>query len=360
MGNKVGIYVHVPFCATKCPYCDFYSERYSKDCAEHYIDAVVADMQRYEGAAADTLYFGGGTPSLIEPKLIARVIEQASKLYDLTGEITLEANPNTLSKERLVDYKAMGVNRLSMGMQSVNQAELDALGRRHRTSQLIDSVENAVASGIGNISLDVMVGTPYQTAESLRTTLATAFALPITHISAYMLKVEQGTQYENSPLIQFCADEDEICDLYEDMVSLCNSNGFLQYEISNFAKAGYESVHNLKYWQLKEYIGLGASAHSFFQGKRFYYESSIANYIDKRTVHFETVDPLLETIMLSLRLNTGLQLSAIPIEHHQAVLAVAKKLSDYLELSSDRLVLTTKGMLLSSAVIERICSACNI
>lgn len=359
MGDKTGIYVHIPFCSSKCPYCDFYSKKYSKHIAEKYIDAVISDMERYEGVTADTLYFGGGTPSLIPPTLIERVIDKASKQFNLCGEITLEANPNTLSKERLSAYKAMGINRLSMGMQSINENELVALGRNHRNSQLLLAVENAVACGIGNISLDVMIGTPYQTAESLRNTLNKAFSLPIKHISAYMLKVEQGTVYEKSPLISKCVDEDEVCDFYEYMVCLCEQNGFSQYEISNFSKIDYESKHNLKYWNLEDYIGFGASAHSFYKGERFFYKRSITDYISNREVEFDSVDLLLETIMLSLRLKTGLSFKAIPLECRDAVLIEVNRLKGYVVIEGDNVVLTTKGMLMSNAVIERIYSACE-
>lgn len=364
--EKIGIYIHIPFCAKKCPYCDFYSVGYHKGLAEEYVRALTADMERYrgKGIAADTLYFGGGTPSLIPPEMIARLTETAEECFGLeNAEITLEANPNTISSQRISAFRRAGINRISLGMQSSEQRELEALGRSHTASRAAQAVETAYEGGISNISLDVMLGTPGQTRESILHTLEFAVSLPVSHLSAYLLKVEPETAYWNSPILKECADEQEQADIYLETVSFLEQHGFGQYEISNFAKPGKESRHNLKYWRCEEYLGFGPAAHSYFGGKRYGNPRDIAGYIaapgrNARVTDEAPGDPE-EKVMLGLRLTEGVPLEwfgELPEGEYGKLIRECGLLENagYLSLAQGKITLTPKGFLLSNTIIAEL------
>ena len=225
---------------------------------------------RESGLLADTLYFGGGTPSLLPPESIAELIKAVKNIFSFSGEATLEANPNTVTAKSLVEYREAGINRISLGLQSGNDTELRALGRTHSAKRGAAAVRDAAAAGFENISVDVMAGVPYQTRESLLQTLHLIASLPVSHVSAYLLKVEPGTGYWENGILEYCPEEDQTAALYLDMISFLEKKGFMQYEISNFSLPGCESRHNLKYWRCQEYLGFGPAAHSFLNGKRFY------------------------------------------------------------------------------------------
>lgn len=374
MQKLIGIYVHVPFCAKKCPYCDFYSVKYDARVVEQYVKAVcndiIAQSRTLSACEVDSVYFGGGTPSLLKPSEIACIIGAIGKSLTVTKdvEVTMEANPNTISLEKLQGYRTAGVNRVSFGVQSLNEVELQSLGRTHGIKHCIEAVNNTQKAGFSNISIDLMLGTPYQTKESVRVTLEKAVTLPITHISAYMLKIEEDTDYYNNPITEFCVDEDDIADIYLDTVDFLNKNNFPQYEISNFAKIGYESRHNLKYWECKEYIGLGPSAHSYIGSVRYGYTqdveayiqaslthkiSSIQNITDSRAGEFD------EEIMLGLRLNRGIpkvnfeQIEGFSATGFQETLNFLEKL-EYIKLENNIIKLTPKGFLISNQVINKL------
>lgn len=366
----IGLYVHVPFCAKKCPYCDFFSEAYQKQTVQRYVLAVCRRMEQFAetGAVADTLYLGGGTPSLLSPVQISDMIGAARRCFALDGEITMEANPNTLTKERLCAYREAGVNRLSIGVQSFRDPELTALGRRHTAECAACVVYDAAEAGFDDISIDLMLGVPYQTEESLLFTLQTAVSLPVTHLSAYLLKVEEGTAYQGSPLLAHCPDEDTLARMYLQMVSFLEKHGFMQYEISNFAKIGRESRHNLKYWRCEPYLGIGSAAHSFFAGKRFasapdlcrFCEAAESGIFDDLTLADGQVGGADERMMLALRLRQGVLfeelMHVIRTECAEKAKRFLRQLCDHslAEASSGRFALTPRGFLVSNEILSEI------
>lgn len=366
----IGLYVHVPFCAKKCPYCDFFSADYQRQTAERYVCAVCRRIEQFSeaGVTADTLYFGGGTPSLLSPAQIADIIVTARRCFALDGEITMEANPNTLTKARLCAYREAGVNRLSIGVQSFCDAELAALGRRHTAKQAVQAVCDAAKAGFDDLSLDLMIATPYQTEESLLSTLRTAASLPITHLSAYLLKAEENTPYWKSPLLLHCPDEDVLARMYLQTVAFLDEHGFLQYEISNFAKPGRESRHNLKYWQCTPYLGIGPAAHSFFDGKRFASAPDIGRFCDASETG--TFDDLSltdsaaggadEQLMLGLRLRQGVSCERLEQVIRTDCVKRAERFVRQLcerelaQVSSGYFSLTPRGFLVSNEILSEL------
>lgn len=369
----IGLYVHVPFCARKCPYCAFYSGAYSRSGAEDFTAAVLRNIAAYEGKGitADTLYFGGGTPSLLTPEQTGSIINAAKQAFALdaeSAEITLECNPCTASPDKLRALRQAGVNRLSVGFQSANDGELALLGRLHTAEQARKTVLDAAAAGFGNISCDLMIGLPDQTRDKLAHSIATLAALPITHISSYILKVEEGTEFYDSGLSEKLPDDDTAAALYLETVRLCQAAGFAQYEISNFARHGAESRHNLKYWRCQEYIGIGPAAHSFFDGKRFACPESLEDFIaaptQRQLVTDASPDPAEEYIMLGLRLSEGIDLDealrlGLPPESIDRAEGFIKQLvrSGLAKREGRRLSLTPEGMLVSNSVISGLLSS---
>ncbi|MBR1764203.1 MAG: radical SAM family heme chaperone HemW [Ruminococcus sp.] len=368
----IGLYVHVPFCARKCPYCAFYSGAYSKKSAEAFTDAALRNILSYEGRGvrADTLYLGGGTPSLLSPAQVESIISAAEQAFALdvsTAEITLECNPCTVTPEKLRQLRQAGVNRLSVGFQSADGGELALLGRLHTAQRGRETVLAAAEAGFENISCDLMLGLPDQTGEKLCRSISALAALPIQHISAYILKVEEGTEFSSSGISAALPSEDETAALYLETVRLCEAAGFRQYEISNFARHGAESRHNLKYWRCEEYIGIGPAAHSFFGGRRFACPESIEDFITAPTqrelITDPAPDPAEEYIMLGLRLREGIDLDKAarlgfsprdPARLRALVQGLSK--AGLCISSGSRLSLTPKGMLVSNSVISELLS----
>lgn len=362
MQAPIGLYVHVPFCAVKCPYCDFYSLPYRRQSVEDYLNALNTEISSYQGKGwrADTLYFGGGTPSLLSPSQIGSVIDLARRVFALSGEITMEANPNTLTLARLKEYRQAGINRISLGMQSASERELSALGRRHSAAQSAAAVHMAAEAGISNISVDFMLGVPFQTEESVLQTLSFLKELPITHLSAYLLKVEEGTPYQNSPLLAQCAGEDALAELYLTAQSALARMGLLQYEISNFARPGWESAHNLKYWRCEEYLGFGPAAHSFLQGKRFCHPADLSLYQSDPVHSIHLTDSqaggLDEKLMLGLRLTEGIPVSwlqPLPPERQNAFFRQVRLYQGHglLRWEEGRIAFTPRGFLVSNSIL---------
>lgn len=343
MKEKAGLYFHIPFCRSKCPYCDFYSVKYSADLADTYTDRVCDEIKKYSGSF-DTIYFGGGTPSIINPELIGRIINTARSQFDISAdsEITVECNPSKNLEPDFEKYVSFGVNRISLGMQSARNEERFALGRSAGQAEVAKAVRDAKKAGITNISLDVMLGTPKQTIDTLDETFEFIDKMQVTHISAYMLKLEEGTRFyemrDRLPL----PDEDIVSKMYLKTVSALADMGFLQYEISNFSKAGFESRHNLKYWMLCDYLGIGASAHSFWDGRRFYYDRSF-NIVDDGDGGSEE-----ERVMLGLRLSKGISRSFVHKDYSNFV-----KLGLIRELG-ENISLTPQGMLVSNYIISEL------
>ena len=338
-----GLYFHIPFCRSKCPYCDFYSVKYDKSQSEKYVDRLIDEIKKYNGSF-DTIYFGGGTPSILEPELIGKIISASKSQFDIEKnvEITVECNPSKNLERDFEKYAEYGVNRISLGMQSARNEERFALGRVAGKSEVAKAIGNAKKSGITNISLDVMLGTPMQTLNTLDETFEFIDKMNVTHISAYMLKIEEGTKFFELKDRLELADEDIVAQMYLKTVDSLKSLGFNQYEISNFSKIGYESRHNLKYWELNEYLGIGATAHSLWGGKRFFYDKNFS-IIDDGIGGTEE-----ERIMLGLRLNKGIDKSLIKKDFSQFI-----KMG-LIEDLGKKIALTPNGMLVSNTIINEL------
>ena len=325
--QRLGLYIHIPFCKRKCNYCDFYSCT-KLDNIKSYIDAllkqIVIDAPLYRDYEFDTIFIGGGTPSLLEPNDFERLTDAIKNNLNLTQglEFSLEANPGTLTREKLLAYEKGGVNRLSMGLQSTFDNELKTLGRIHTYDEFVKNFNLARECGFDNISVDVMYSLPNQRRSDLLTTLERVSSLNPEHISSYCLKIEEKTPFGKIKDKLMLPNEDEEYEMYISMCDYLNKKGYLQYEISNFARAGYESKHNLKYWQSEEYIGIGPSAHSFFGGERYYYQDNLTDYIstilkgnspekifekeleiEHSVAHISKED---EYVMLKMRLSSGI------------------------------------------------------
>lgn len=283
----LGLYIHIPFCAQKCAYCDFYSLPGAEGKMDEYVRAVSAHLAEVAPRAAqhsvDTIYFGGGTPSYLGPKRLKVLLSSVQKHYALSAdaEITLEANPDSAGDWRVLRaLRRAGFNRISLGMQSAIDEELRAVGRIHTFGQVRAAVAAARKAKLKNVSLDLIYGLPGQTMESFSSSLRAAVALEPEHISCYGLKLEEGTPLYAARDTFSAADDDLQADMYLFAVSFLQEAGFVQYEISNFARPGFESRHNLKYWTLSEYAGFGPGAHSDFGGVRYSFDRDLDAYIN--------------------------------------------------------------------------------
>lgn len=366
MREPVGVYVHVPFCAGKCPYCDFYSLAADEPTKTAYVSAILRDFETYAGnVTADTLYFGGGTPSLLGGERIAALVSAAKTAFSIPddGEITMEANPGDDLPAVFSAFQAAGGNRVSIGVQATNDATLRALGRRHTAKEAAAAVKAAHNAGISNVSVDLMLGLEGQTAADVKAAVETVASWGVTHVSAYLLKIEPGTPFAAASLC--LPDEDETATLYLEAVAVLEKAGFLQYEISNFAKPGFESRHNLKYWNGEEYLGFGPAAHSFFEGKRQYYARDLAGFLTGTNVPCFEEDAAFpagsaeEYALLRLRLREGLQEAAFSQKFGRPIPAqwrekAAKLPPSLVTVSPDGITLSAEGFLVSNAIFAAI------
>ena len=368
--KTIGIYIHIPFCKKKCSYCDFYSVA-DESLVEPYAKALTAHMREaltlLSGQAVDTVYIGGGTPALIGAKNLEGYLSLIRKGTALSpnAEVTVELNPESTDAKLVKKLRRAGVNRLSLGMQSACDEELQALGRLHSAGDVKRAVADIRAGGIENFSLDLMYGLPGGTRERFLDTLGEAIALKPKHISCYGLKLEEGTPlYERRDSLVL-PDEDALADLYLETVDILGRAGYGQYEISNFAMPGYESRHNMKYWTLQEYIGFGAAAHSDFAGKRYSYLKDVAGYIDAiregdavtdSMEQIPMVERAAEYVMLGLRTAHGItgndytRLFRAGFEHIEKKLAYFESKGLARQVGG-RWSLTPRGFLLSNRII---------
>ena len=365
----IGLYLHIPFCVSKCPYCDFYSVTATDLQLDDYTNALtraLTDWAAQTEETADTLYFGGGTPSLLGGKRLAQLTKTARRLFSISddAEITLEANPGDALDEVFSAFAAVGGNRLSLGMQSTNDRQLVVLGRRHSVSQTEAAIHAAQRAGITNYSLDLMLGTPEQTEDDIAHAVSCCEQWGASHVSAYLLKLENGTPFASSP--PPLPDEDATVALYHTAAEALEGHGYRQYEISNFARPGFESRHNMKYWNLDPYLGIGPSAHSFWGGKRFAYARSLTDFLSGKPPIAESDSSTAiaegsaeEYAMLRLRLTEGLREEdfvvrfGIPIP--AAWRAEAEQLpASLLHVDADGIRLTRDGFLVSNAIISRL------
>jgi len=345
--TKVGIYVQVPFCQTKCTYCNFHTGVVSSGRFAPYVDAVCREIRghralyrgagvelpvEFENAAVDTVYFGGGTPSLLEPELLERMIAAIRETFaaDLS-ELTLEADPETIEAAKAAAWARSGINRVSFGVQSFSDKELVAAGRIHRRADIYRAAGILRAAGIRNISFDLIAGLPYQTKESWRESLEELRKLEPEHVSVYLLEVDEGSRLGKELLVggaRYSAgavpSDDDMADFYETSCEFLGAAGYHHYEISNWAKPGFESKHNLKYWRREPYLGFGAGAHSFSGRQRWANAHDAANYvaaIETGQLPVEQLEPvtresaLEEELFLGLRQLDGIDVGRIEREY---------------------------------------------
>lgn len=363
--NKAGIYIHIPFCKSKCPYCDFYSMRLTDSAAEDYTASLqkrIAELKEKYPLSADTLYLGGGTPSLIGADNIIKIVESAG-VFGSFDEITVECNPSCVEDGFFEKISAAGVNRISLGLQSASDSERRSLGRLAGVKEAEKCIRSAQKAGINNISLDVMLGIPNQTMESLDETLTFCVNSGSVHISAYMLKLEEGTSFHKNQSRLNLPDDDFTADAYLRMASFLENAGFPQYEISNFSKKGFESRHNLKYWLGAEYLGIGPAAHSFVGGKRFYFPRDIECFMNGgKPIDDGSGGDIKEYIMLRLRLRNGVQYDEIAKRGYEEKIGTIKEKAEIFaqhglaELNDGGFNLTPKGFLISNTVITNFVS----
>ena len=368
MKKPLGLYLHIPFCKSKCAYCDFYSLPHSEEKMDAYTAALIRHLEevapRCAAHTAATVYFGGGTPGYLGEKRLTKLLKTVKKRYHVAAgaEITLEANPDSAGDwKTLRALRRAGFNRVSLGVQAADDALLRRIGRVHTWDQVLSSVAAARMAGFDNLSLDLIYGLPGQTMAAWQDTLRAAAALETQHISCYGLKVEPGTPLWQQRESADIPDDDAQADMYLWTVDYLEKQGYAQYEISNFARPGYESRHNLKYWTLGEYAGFGPGAHSDMGGVRFAYERDLDGYIagELRLSEMEEIAPLdrdLEYIMLSLRTVQGIDSAYFQRQFRQKFQPMEELLAQYevhgLAARTERgWRLTPRGFFVSNAII---------
>lgn len=365
MSNTIGLYIHIPFCKSICPYCDFYSGRASENDYDNYIKVLSDNISLWSTKTEKTVssvYFGGGTPSILGAERLSILLNKIKECFTVAenAEITVEVNPDSGKTLDFDLLKLTGFNRISVGMQSAVEQELKALGRIHSINDAEVTIKRAQNAGIENISLDLMLGIPYQTIDSLKKSIDFCANCGVTHISSYILKIESGTVFERIQDKIELPDEDSQSQLYLFAVDYLKTLGFEQYEISNFSKVSYESRHNINYWKCGEYIGIGPSAHSFFDGKRFYYSRNMDDFKNNITYFDCYGGDKEEFIMLSLRLKSGLNFKEYKERFNedfpQSKIKIINKFVDmgYMVLNDVCAYFTPKGYLVSNAIISEL------
>ena len=364
----LGLYIHIPFCKAKCAYCDFYSLAHSEEKMDAYTAALLRHLEevapRAAGMQVDTVYFGGGTPSYLGAARLCRILQTVLRRYDVArdAEITLEANPDSAGDwKELRKLRRAGFNRLSLGVQSTDDALLRRIGRVHTYEQVQQAVTAVRKAKFTNLSLDLIYGLPGQTMEDWQRTLADAVALGPEHLSCYGLKLEEGTPLWQQRQTLTLPDDDAQADMYLYTVAALGEMGYEQYEISNFAKPGKASRHNLKYWNMEEYAGFGPGAHSDFGGVRYGYVRDIDSYIAGKLVLSEsendsTLARDYEYVMLSLRTAAGIDRQTFEKRYRQRFQPMETLFEQYekagLALPTEGgWRLTPKGFLVSNSII---------
>lgn len=377
-----GVYIHVPFCRSKCPYCDFYSlPRISEEALDAYTKAVEANLRHFAGQSAfsaETVYFGGGTPSVLGARRLNRLLSAVDRFFPLQNgaEVTAEMNPAGWEKDFFDTLRASGFTRISMGMQSANESELRLLGRNHHPEDVRRAMQAAHKAGFTHLSLDIMTALPVPSEENrlenLRRSAEICRELGADHVSAYMLKVEDGTFYARHPERYAFPDEETACRDYRFVADTLESLGYKQYEISNFAAPGGESQHNLLYWHDEEYLGIGPAAHSFLNGRRFYYPRDFKAFLNGALLEEDGPGGSFEEyVMLGLRLTEGITRPACVRRFgetggkqfdtlHACAVTLARQQSKddpLLVVSQDRVALTRSGFLVSNTIIVSLLDA---
>ncbi len=368
-----GIYVHIPFCASRCTYCDFYSTLYAEPERSLYLNAVIDESSRRccENkmwlSPAKTLYVGGGTPSQLSPSQLQFLLSGLRNIFDLNHveEMTIEVNPDDVTEDAASAWRHMGFNRVSVGVQSLVDAELNRVNRRHNSSTALSAIETLQQAGFDNISVDLIFGLPEQTVTTLAYTVTSLVESGVTHISAYNLSYEPGTvlwkQREHGMITQA---SDELCvEMYHLVSTTLRENGFEHYEISNYAKPGFRSRHNSAYWRFTPYLGLGAGAHGYDGHVRYYNRTDIKGYINgdvTEVEHLTARDCYNERIMLGLRTIEGIDLrsmgDALGTDAVDELLAGARSSVNrgLLEQGDGYLKLTPEAVMVSDNIISEL------
>ena len=372
--NRFGIYIHIPFCKKKCNYCDFISFSYMEEKIEKYFECLNKEILNTNlNKIITTIYIGGGTPSFVDSKYIVEILNNIKKSFkvDKNAEITIEINPGTITKQKLIDYRNCGINRISLGLQTTNDRLLKLIGRIHNYNEFINCYELVKEVGFKNINIDLMLGLPTQTNQELIDSVNKVINLKPNHISLYSLILEEKTpikeMIDNGQLEKI--DEDLERKMYWTTKKILEKNGYIHYEISNFSKKGCESKHNLDCWDQEEYIGFGISAHSYINGKRFSNTEKIDDYIenienknfDKNIIINEIQEDeskMKEYMMLGLRKIEGVSISEFESKFRINPLLYFRfeidKLSkqEILEVDLDKIRLTKKGLDFANLVFE--------
>lgn len=368
----ISLYIHIPFCIKKCGYCDFISFKYDEKLVEDYLDDIKKELiyyGTYIKEPIETIFIGGGTPSLLTGDQMKALFDVIHEQFDMSlcKEVSMESNPGTLHEESLIAYRQAGVNRISMGVQSLNNSLLKTLDRIHDVQAVYDSVDLIRKTGFDNFNMDLMFGLPGQTIDDLKETLNKMLVLEPAHISAYSLKYEEGTPfYQRLEIGDLEAIEDELDrQMYHLIVETLKAHGYDQYEISNFSKKGYECLHNLVYWEKKDYIGIGVGAHGYYDKKRCSNEVTLKAYheaIAKKgrgqvsSVSIDLDEDLFEWVMLGLRLNKGIDVSVMKKKFPEKIvhqyLNIIEELvdKDLLMIKGNDVTLTSLGRDLSNQV----------
>ena len=371
--EAISIYIHIPMCVKKCAYCDFTSFSGRLNQRDAYTDAVCREMRAqaafFGARRVNTVFFGGGTPTLMTGGQIRQMMDTLRACFDLApdAEITMEGNPGTLSAENLDAYRAAGVNRLSLGVQSMDDGLLAGIGRIHTAAQVRQAVRQAREAGFENLNLDLMLGLPGQTTAQWRDTLGQAIALEPEHLSCYSLILEEGTPLERQVREGTCAslpDEDALCEMDDCTEEMTRQAGYARYEVSNYAKAGKECRHNIVYWECLPYLGIGCAAHSDLDGRRFYNPDHWEDYFQtigqkKRTAEGDDSreERMFERVMMGLRMIRGMDEERFKRDFRMCPEEVWKKSipklkeEKLMESGNGRLYLTRRGMQVMNAVL---------
>lgn len=363
--KPIGLYLHIPFCEKKCNYCDFYSSFVTEELLDKYTVALIREIKQWGGKInrpIDTIYFGGGTPSLLSHRL-EEIVKEIRNVFIVskTAEITLEINPKGDALKVLEYAKKAGVNRLSIGAQSGINSELEILGRTHSAEDTVKTLKTAKKLGFSNVSLDLMLGLPFSSIKTLKISLDFITALNPQHISVYILKLEKNTAfYKNIEKLNI-PDDDSVAEQYLYMCEYLENKGYSHYEISNFCFGDNRSRHNLKYWQGEDYLGIGPSAHSALDGKRFYYKRDLRDFVAGNTpISDGESGSAEEYVMLNLRLDSGIDLAELENCFNISLLpdffnrCKAFEKAELIRMDGKKITLTSKGMLLSNSIITEL------
>lgn len=373
--NEIGLYVHIPFCAKKCLYCDFISYENRNKLVEEYIHSLKQEIVNYKSCnkyKISTIYIGGGTPSFIDSVYIMQIIKILKKTFEIkeNAEITIEINPGTITEQKLEDYKNCGINRVSIGLQSTDNRILKQIGRIHTYEQFLDTYKLIRGKGFNNVNIDLMLGLPNQTINILEDSINKVLKLEPEHISVYSLILEEGTPLydlvENKEI--HLLDDDIERQMYWTVKRKLEKRGYKHYEISNFAKYGYESKHNKNCWEQKEYLGFGVAAHSYINGKRYSNTNDLHNYIQNASnykciqiIHEiqNSEEKMKEYMMLGLRKLEGVKISEFKNKFVKNPLYVFMHELDKLvkegliQIDEDNIKLTIKGIDFANIVWEK-------